>query len=67
MADTLRISLDEPEAGPGGRGAYAVYEKVDTLARHLVLQPGYLVELQSLSPLDQTAGILDIGLFLISE
>ena len=66
-SDTFRIELKTPALTPTGRGAYGIYESVDTLASGIRLRPGYCVELQSLSVPENTAGISDIGLILSLE
>ncbi|MBD5287885.1 MAG: gliding motility lipoprotein GldH [Bacteroides sp.] len=63
-SDTLTVRLSAPADTPVGKGAYSVYESVDTIDTGLILRPGYSVELQSLSVPDNTKGIMDIGLIL---
>ena len=64
VADTLRISLTPPPNTPSGRGAYGIYETLDTLTTDLRLTPGYSVTLRSLSPAAQTRGLTNVGLVL---
>ena len=66
-ADTLTVKLLAPENTPMGRGAYGVFEAVDTVSHGITLRPGYSVELQSLSDPERTKGVLDIGLILSLE
>lgn len=63
-SDTLSLRLAPPADSPVGKGAYAVYETVDTLERGIAIRPGYCVELQSLSAPENSRGIMDIGLIL---
>ena len=66
-ADTLVIHPVPPATSPFGQGAYGVYETSDTIARGITLSDGYLVELQNLSPSEDTAGLIDVGLTLFLE
>lgn len=66
-SDTISLAIAPPANSPVGRGAYGVFETVDTLCRGIRLNPGYTVELQSLSDPENTRGILDIGLILMQE
>lgn len=64
QSDTLRIQLVPPPNTPSGRGAYGIYETLDTLTTDLRLSPGYRVTLRSLSPSEQTRGLTNVGLVL---
>ncbi|MDE5870117.1 MAG: hypothetical protein K2H18_07775 [Muribaculaceae bacterium] len=66
-SDTIAVPLLPPVEKVMGRGAYGVFETVDTIIRGVTLQPGYCVELQSLSAPENTVGIKDIGLVLLLE
>lgn len=65
--DTIAVPILAPKEMAMGRGAYGVFETVDTIIRDIKLQPGYCVELQSLSVPENTVGIKDIGLILLLE
>ncbi len=61
LSDTMTLLLTPPPDGPGGRGAYAVYEVLDTLKRDLTLSPGLLLEIQNLTVPEQTRGVIAVG------
>lgn len=67
FSDTLSLPILPPPTQPTGRGGYAIYESIDTIASGLKLTPGFFVELQSLSPQKLTAGILNVGISLVKE
>lgn len=63
-SDTIVVHPSAPSVNPFGQGSYGVYETADTIARGLKLSEGYLVELQTLSPQEDTAGLMNVGLTL---
>lgn len=67
ISDTISLPLLPPRERITGRGAYGMFETVDTIIQGISLQPGYCVELQSLSATENTIGIKDIGLVLLLE
>lgn len=60
-SDTVTLELLPPPNRPGGHGAYAVYEVIDTVMRNIELHPGTTLDLRNLTNPAQTAGILEIG------
>lgn len=60
-SDTITLRLTPPPDRPGGRGAYAVYEVLDTVMTDLRLSPGITLDIQNLTVPDQTRGVIAVG------
>ncbi|MDE7116669.1 MAG: gliding motility lipoprotein GldH [Muribaculaceae bacterium] len=60
----VSVRLRDKEGKPLGRKSVYLYEVSDTLRRDFALADGYLVGITSLSPLENTRGLRNIGLTL---
>ena len=60
----LNVRLRNADGSNRGRKTLALYEVSDTLRRGMQLPQGYLVELTSLSPIENTTCLRNIGLRL---
>lgn len=60
----INVRLRKSDGTPRGHRDISLYEISDTIRRRFVLPQGYLVELTSLSPPDNTAGLKNIGISL---
>ncbi len=63
-ADTVSFRLFDGNGLPSGRGRYGVYEALVPLTGNFVLRPGFGVDLYSLSPEEDSEGLLGIGVVL---
>lgn len=60
----INVRLRKSDGNPRGHRDISLYEISDTIRRRFAIPQGYLVELTSLSPADNTAGLKNIGLSL---
>lgn len=63
----IDLRLRDEKGKPRGKKGISLYEYSDTLRRNFSIPDGYLIELQSLSPLENSYGLNSIGFSLLES
>ncbi len=61
------LNLRDNKGDPRGKKGISLYEFSDTLRRNFSIPDGYMIELQSLSPVEATYGLNSIGFSLLES
>lgn len=59
--DTITLTLFDAKGNPTGRGQYGIYEISVPIMADFKLRPGFGADLRSLTPKDDTRGLLSVG------
>jgi gliding motility-associated lipoprotein GldH len=60
-ADTITLTLFDAKGEPTGRGRYGIYEISVPIMTGFKLAPGFGADIRSLTPIDDTKGLLSVG------
>ena len=63
----INLRLRDGKGHPRGKKGISLYEFSDTIRRNFSIPDGYLIELQSLSPIEGTEGLNSIGFSLLES